>query len=90
MSKYLNRNLFAYKRSGSRLRILLMSIVVFFLLSIIVGGFFSYQLITQYANELPAAKDIIIRSEESSQVMDRNKRVIKTLYPYGAESFYFP
>lgn len=80
MSKYLNRNLFAYKRSGSRLRILLMSIIIIFLLSIIIGAFFSYQLITQYANELPAAKDIIIRSEESSQIMDRNNRVIKTLY----------
>jgi penicillin-binding protein 1A len=80
MSKYLNNNLFAYKRSGSRLRIFLFSIVAFFSIAIIIAVFFGVHLVTQYAAELPAAKDIIIRSEESSQVLDRNNRVIKTLY----------
>lgn len=80
MSKYWSRNLFAYKKVGSRLRIFSLSIIVFFCFFLLIGLLVGYQLIQQYSKELPAAKDIIIRSEESSQVLDRNKKVIKTLY----------
>lgn len=80
MSKYVNSTVFWYKKSASKLRIFFISLFSIFLFFLIFASLFGYQVVSQYSRELPQAKNLVIRTEESSQILDRNKNVLKTLF----------
>jgi len=57
-----------------------MSFFLIFLFFFLIAGFYGFQVVQQYGRELPQAKNLIIRTEESSQILDRNNNVLKTLF----------